>query len=307
MPVPGYQAFMTPLLEVLSDGKEHRVGDVKRAVADRIGLTADDRAELLPSGKQLTYSNRVGWAKTYLGKAGLVAQPRRGVVHITDRGREALAGGETITVEYLLRYPGFRAFRDGSSDDGDVAEPAAAASAAVAIRTPDERLDDLVRSMNRTLAQELLEQVHSKDPAFFEHLVVRLLVKMGYGGSVEDAGRAIGRSGDGGIDGIIKQDRLGLDNVFVQAKRYAADRTVGAGEVRNLAGALQLRKATKGVLITTSNFTKDAVDTAMQIGSIVLVDGAQLAQLMIEYDLGVATEAVYPVKKIDQDFFDDWD
>ena len=172
--------------------------------------------------------------------------------------------------------------------------------------TPEERLEDLVRSMNRELAFELLAQLREKEAAFFEHVVVRLLVKMGYGGSIEDAGKAVGRSGDGGIDGIIKQDRLGLDNVYVQAKRYAADRTVGGGDVRNLAGALQMRKATKGVLITTSSFTRDAIDTAKQIGTIVLVDGEQLAQLMIEYDLGVATEATYAVKKVDQDVFDDW-
>ncbi|TVR92813.1 MAG: hypothetical protein EA416_06335 [Trueperaceae bacterium] len=160
--------------------------------------------------------------------------------------------------------------------------------------------------MNRELALELLGQLRDQEAAFFEHVVVRLLVKMGYGGSIEDAGKAVGRSGDGGIDGIIKQDRLGLDNVYVQAQRYAADRTVGGGDVRNLGGALQMRKATKGVLITTSSFTKDAIDTARQIGTIVLVDGEQLAQLMIKYDLGVATEATYDVKNVDQDFFDDW-
>jgi restriction system protein len=174
------------------------------------------------------------------------------------------------------------------------------------VKTPEERLEDLVRGMDRELARELLEQVRGEEAGYFEHVVVRLLVKMGYGGSFEDAGRAIGRSGDGCIDGIIKQHRLGLDTVYVQAKRYAADNSVGAGEVRNLAGALQMRKATKGVLISTSSFTKEAISTAEQIGTIVLVDGEQLAQLMIEFDLGVSAEAVYPVKKVDQDFFDDW-
>ena len=306
MAVPPFHAVLHPLLEVLSDGKEHRASDISEAVAERLGLTMEDRAELLPSGKQRRYANRIGWAKTYLVKSGLVEVPRRGTARITERGRRALASTGTVTLEYLQQFEGFQSFVAG----GNATEGALLGTSDMvtekAAKTPDERLDDLVRSMNRELARELLDQVLAKQPGFFEHVVVRLLVKMGYGGSFEDAGRAIGRSGDGGIDGIIKQDRLGLDNVYVQAKRYATERTVNAGEVRNLAGALQMRKATKGVLLTTSGFTKDAIDTAKQIGSIVLVDGAQLAQLMIEFDLGVATEAVYPVKKVDQDFFDEW-
>ena len=306
MAVPPFHAFLHPLLEVLSDGMEHRTSDIYEAVAERLGLTLEDRAELLPSGKQRRYANRIGWAKTYLAKSGLVEVPRRGTARITERGRRALASTATVTLEYLQQFEGFQSFVAG----GNASEGALLGTSDMvtekAAKTPDERLDDLVRSMNRELARELLDQVLAKQPGFFEHVVVRLLVKMGYGGSFEDAGRAIGRSGDGGIDGIIKQDRLGLDNVYVQAKRYATERAVNAGEVRNLAGALQMRKATKGVLLTTSSFTKDAVDTARQIGGIVLVDGAQLAQLMIEYDLGVAAEAVYPVKKVDQDFFDEW-
>jgi len=308
MAVPPFHAFLHPLLEVLADGQEHRAADIYNAVADRIGLTQEDRTELLPSGKQRRYANRIGWAKTYLDKAGLLDTPRRGYARITDRGRQALATGERIDLEFLHRFQEFQDFRYNLNDEDDSSEPtsAPAAGSDKASKTPEERLEDLVRSMNRELALELLGQLRDKEAAFFEHVVVRLLVKMGYGGSIEDAGKAVGRSGDGGIDGIIKQDRLGLDNVYVQAKRYAADRTVGGGDVRNLGGALQMRKATKGVLITTSTFTKDAIDTARQIGTIVLVDGEQLAQLMIEYDLGVATEATYAVKKVDQDFFDDW-
>jgi restriction system protein len=307
MPVPAFHRFLHPLLSVISDGREYRVADIYDSVAERMGLTAEDRGELLPSGKQRRYANRVGWAKTYLAKAGLVATPRRGFVTITPRGIEALASGSRIDLEYLGRFAEFQEFREGADhlESGPgLASPTSTAEEAV--KTPEERLEDLVRGMNRELARELLEQVRGKEAGFFEHVVVRLLVKMGYGGSFEDAGRAIGRSGDGGIDGIIKQDRLGLDTVYVQAKRYAADNSVGAGEVRNLAGALQMRKATKGVLITTSSFTKEAISTAQQIGTIVLVDGEQLAQLMIEFDLGVSAEAVYPVKKVDQDFFDDW-
>ncbi len=309
MAVPPLHAFLHPLLEVLEDGQEHRVSDLYEAVANRMGLTAEDRTEVLPSGKQRRYANRIGWAKTYLAKAGMVDTPRRGYARISQRGQEALASTQAVDLEYLLQYPAFQTFRYSLNDAEDVTPGPADASRLTsdgAVKTPHERLDDLVRSLNRELALEVLDQVRSKEAGFFEHLVVRLLVKMGYGGSMEDAGQAVGRSGDGGIDGIIKQDRLGLDNVYVQAKRYAAENSVGAGEVRNLAGALQMHKATKGVLITTSSFTKDAITTARQIGTIVLVDGEQLAQLMIEYDLGVATEAVYPVKKVDQDFFDEW-
>lgn len=308
MAVPPFHTFLHPLLEVLSDGQEHRAADMYEAVADHMRLSPDDRSELLPSGKQRRYANRVGWAKTYLAKAGLLDTPRRGYARITERGRQALNSGQRIDLEYLHRFQEFQDFRYNLNDEDDTSEPISvpAAGSDKATKTPEERLEDLVRTMNRELALELLEQLREKEAGFFEHVVVRLLVKMGYGGSIEDAGKAVGRSGDGGIDGIIKQDRLGLDNVYVQAKRYAADRPVGAGEVRNLAGALQMRKATKGVLITTSTFTKDAIDTARQIGTIVLVDGQQLAQLMIEFDLGVATEATYAVKKVDQDFFDIW-
>ena len=308
MAVPPFHAFLQPLLELLADGQEVRFSDVQLRLAERLGVSPEAQAELLPSGKQRRYANRVGWAKTYLAKAGLVESPRRGYVRITPRGTQTLQEGVRVDVEYLRRFDAFQAFVGGNAEEerSSEASPEASDSDAKAAMTPDERIDELVRSMNRKLALELLEQLRGKEAAFFEHVVVRLLVKMGYGGSMEDAGRAVGRSGDGGIDGIIKQDRLGLDNVYVQAKRYAAENSVGAGEVRNLAGALQMHKATKGVLITTSGFTKDAITTARQIGTIVLVDGEQLAQLMIEYDLGVATEAVYPVKKVDQDFFDEW-
>lgn len=308
MAVPPFHDFLQPLLTVLADGQEHRTADVYEAVADQVGLTPEDRSELLASGKKRRYANRIGWAKMYLTRAGLLDTPRRGYARITDRGRQALATGERIDLEFLHRFQEFQDFRYNLNDEDDTGDTGTAptVSSEKATMTPEERLEDLVRSMNRELALELLAQLREKEAAFFEHVVVRLLVKMGYGGSIEDAGKAVGRSGDGGIDGIIKQDRLGLDNVYVQAKRYAADRTVGGGDVRNLAGALQMRKATKGVLITTSSFTKDAIETAKQIGTIVLVDGEQLAQLMIEYDLGVATEATYAVKKVDQDFFDDW-
>jgi len=283
MAVPPFHAFLQPLLELVADGREVRFSDAQDLLAERLNVSPEEQAELLPSGKQRRFANRVGWAKTYLTKAGLVETPRRGYMRITPRGQKALLEGAHIDLEYLRQFEDFQAFAGGNNEGGGAEAPTDVGDIRSTL-TPDERIDELVRRMNHKL----------------------LLVKMGYGGSIEDAGKAVGRSGDGGIDGIIKQDRLGLDNVYVQAKRYAADRTVGSGEVRNLAGALQMRKATKGVLITTGSFTKDAIDTASQIGTIVLVDGEQLAQLMIEYDLGVATEAMYSLKKVDQDFFDEW-
>jgi restriction system protein len=305
MAVPPFHAFLQPLLELVADGREVRFSDAQDLLGERLSVSPEEQAELLPSGKQRRFANRVGWAKTYLTKAGLVETPRRGYMRITPRGQKALLEGAHIDLEYLRQFEDFQAFAGGNNEGGGVEAPTDVGDIRSTL-TPDERIDELVRRMNHKLAIELLDQLREKEAAFFEHVVVRLLVKMGYGGSIEDAGKAVGRSGDGGIDGIIKQDRLGLDNVYVQAKRYAAARTVGPGEVRDLAGALQMRKATKGVLITTSSFTKDAIDTARQIGTIVLVDGEQLAQLMIEYDLGVATEATYALKKVDQDFFDEW-
>jgi len=306
MPVPGYKRFMRPLLEALSDGAEHPVADAYVAASDRLGLTEDDRSELLPSGKQEVWRNRAGWAKTYLAKAGLVDVPRRGIVRITELGRHALKSDETIDSTYLERFESFRKFQGKRSDsDAAVGRLGSAGGTGADDSTPEEALELIYRELRQGLAQELLEYVRSAEPAFFERTVVHLLVTMGYGGSVKDAGRAIGRSGDNGIDGIIKQDRLGLDNVYIQAKRYAEGRTVGSSDVRNLAGALQMHKATKGVLITTSDFTTDAVDTARQIGTIILVNGEVLADLMVEHNIGVTTTATYELKRIDSDFFED--
>jgi restriction system protein len=304
MPVPEYQAFMRPLLEVLADGKERPVREVYAAVAQHLQLVPDDMEEVLPSGKQLVWRNRVGWAKTYLNKAGLVDVPRRGVVRIAPAGREALNSREPIDNSYLRRFDSFRAFQRGAHETSSRERPAAEREDTES-STPDERLEELYSTILDNLTLELLDQVRQVDADFFERLVVRLLVAMGYGGSVRDAGRAVGRSGDNGIDGIIKQDPLGLDSVYIQAKRYAADRPVGPAQVRELGGALQMRKATKGVLITTSHFTSDAMDTARMIGSIVLVDGEQLARLMITHGIGVTTSAAYELKRIDSDFFEE--
>lgn len=300
MSIPNYQDFMRPMLEVIADGREWASKDLKEAVATRVGLTEADRAEMLPSGRQLTYLNRIGWAQTYLSKAGLLNASRRGWIRITDRGREVLVQGHRIDARFLLQFEEFQQFKSRAQEPTE-----AKAQIDQDDATPDERLDQLYGSIRDDLGQELLEVVLAGTPAFFERLVVKLLVAMGYGGSSQDAGRAIGQSGDGGIDGIIKQDRLGVDNVFIQAKKWAPDRPVGSGEVRNLSGALAMHKATKGVLITTSYFTESARDAAKQIGNIVLVDGEQLAELMIDYNVGVSLHKSYELKRIDQDFFDD--
>lgn len=300
MEIPPYQAFMRPLLEITSDGAEWPTAGLTAAVADLVGLTEANRTELLPSGKQLTYLNRIGWAKWYLTKAGLLVAPKRGWTRITERGREALASGSPINTAYLQRFDEFLEFKDkGSAAGNDEAR------VELDEATPDERLETLYRTIRASLAQDLLNLVLAADPAFFERLVVRLLVAMGYGGSVQDAGRAIGQSGDDGIDGIIKQDRLGIDNVYIQAKRWAPGHSVGAGEVRDLSGALAMRKALRGVLITTSTFTSSARDTARQIGNIVLVDGDELAELMIDYNIGVTTAETYEVKEINLGFFEE--
>ena len=240
MSVPDYKMFMQPLLELVADGKDHTTKSLYREAADRLGLTAEDRAELLPSGRQAVYRNRAGWAKTYLSKAGLLASPARGVVRITERGLDALRSNAPVTEETLLQYKEYRAFKNPKKSDSDNAPGVAQAASSDDRSTPDEQLEHLFGTITDDLATELLEAVRSASPAFFEQLVVELLVAMGYGGSVVVAGRALGRSGDNGIDCIVKQDRLGLEHVYVQAKRWAEGRSVTAREVRDLAGALQV-------------------------------------------------------------------
>lgn len=303
MAVPDYQSFMTPILEVSADGEDYRTRELKELVADRLDLSHEDRSEMLPSGNQATYDNRFGWAKTYLVKAGLLESPERGWVRITERGRAALDSGQDIDNRYLRQFDDFEKFRGRSASDKT--EESTARAGEDEDVTPDERLDMLYRSIRKSLALELLDTVRAASPAFFERLVVELLVAMGYGGSIKDAGNAIGKSSDQGIDGIIKQDRLGLDNVYVQAKRWAEGNNVGSREVRDLAGALQMRRAVKGVLITTSDFSSEARGTAEQIGNIVLVSGEDLAELMIEHGVGVSTTGRYELKRIDQDYFDE--
>ncbi|MBB6098107.1 restriction system protein [Deinobacterium chartae] len=286
------------MLQYAADGQEKNLREMYDDVAAALQLTDEDRRQLLPSRKQLTYHNRAGWAKTYLLKAGLVENAGRGRYRITETGRQVLAQRpERLTRRDLMRYGDFVAFVGAVPPDSGPPETIPAEEA-----TPDDTLERLHQTLRDQLAQDLLEAVRSAAPAFFEQLVVDLLVAMGYGGTVRDAGRAIGRSGDGGIDGIIKQDRLGLENIYVQAKRWSGN--VGSPEVRNFAGSLQYHKATRGVLITTSDFSQGARETARHLGGTLLVSGEELAQLMIDHGVGVTTAVVYEVKRLDRDYFE---
>lgn len=307
MAVPDYQSLMLPLLRFAKEKKDEiSTGEAVEVLAKELKLTDEDMKEMLPSGIQSSFFNRVGWASTYMKKAGLLEATRRGYYRIAERGQELLKKQpKTINVKLLKQYPEFLEFQqlkgtrssDKASYSGDAPD--------ISTATPSETLETAYENLRDELADELLSMLKKSSPSFFEHIVVELLVKMGYGGSRADAGKAIGRSGDGGIDGIIKEDKLGLDVVYVQAKRWD-NNPVGSPDVMQFAGALQAQKASKGIFITTSRFTDDARDYVSQIGSkIVLIDGEQLTNLMIENNVGVSTVSLYPVKKIDTDYFDE--
>jgi restriction system protein len=302
--VPDYQSLMRPVLECAASG-EVRIRDAVDRIADRLGLDDADRNELLPSGKQSRFANRVHWAKTYLGQAGLVQSTRRGHFTITERGRAALADSDAaIDNDYLEKYEEYRAFK-ARTRDAESPEAATDAALSDTEATLDEVLQSAHRKINAALAEELLARVRGGSPAFFENLIVQLLLAMGYGGTSEDAGRALGRSGDGGIDGVIDQDPLGVDQIYVQAKRYADGNNIGSSAIREFFGALALKKAQKGIFVTTSEFSTSAVQTARDLGTrIVLIDGVQLARLMIRYNIGCRDEQILHLKKVDEEFFE---
>lgn len=295
--IPDYQKAMLPLLRLLGDGKERAMSDAVEAIAEEFALSPDERQKLLPSGTSTVIGSRVGWARTYLKKAGLVDSPKRGFVSITERGRTVLRSKPArVDVKFLEQFPEFIEFRELRHTE----TPAAGSAAETA--TPEEALEEAYETLRANLASDLLQRVKTASPAFFERLVVELLVRIGYGGSIRDAGQAVGRSGDGGIDGIIKEDRLGLDLIYIQAKRWEAP--VGSPEVHKFVGALAQRHARKGVLITTSGFTKDAREVVGHLESrVVLIDGQALAALMLDHNVGVSPVASYEIKKIDTDFF----
>jgi restriction system protein len=306
MPIPDYQGFMLPLLRAVGDGRTYSLRDLTTRLADEAGITSEERDLLLPSGTNTVVSNRVNWAKTYLKKAGLIEQPARGSVVITQAGRDLLARKPaTLDRESLKVYPSFVLFlskhvsgapTEGGAITGDrlPSEPLT--------ETPEESIESAFGVLRSALADELIERLKAGSPEFFERTVVRLLVAMGYGGSLADAGHVMGKPGDGGIDGLIKEDKLGLDAVYIQAKRWEG--TVGRPAVQGFAGSMEGVRARKGVFITTSSFSKDAYDYVERIErKIVLIDGEQLAELMIDHDVGVTTARTYTVKKADLDFF----
>ncbi len=302
MAVPDFQSFFLPLLRFAADGETHDTKEAHVAMADHFGLTDDDLREMLPSGRQTVFKNRVGWAKVYLRKALLLESPKRGSFRITERGKKLLAENpESLRVKHLKRYAEFSEFHT-SGNSQDKSEEAADTSYEERTSTPEEIFQSAHQELRDSLADELLSSVLNNTPEFFEDLVVKLLVKMGYGGSIKDAGRAIGRSGDEGIDGIIKEDKLGLDAIYIQAKRWQG--SVGRPEIQKFVGALHGKRAKKGVFITTGNFTKDAEHYVSTIDpKVVLIDGVRLVELMINYNLGVSIADTYEIKKLDSDFF----
>jgi len=299
MTIPDYQSLMLPLLRFIGDGQEHSIRDAIEFLAQQFELSEDERQELLPSGS-VKFNNRVAWSRTYLKKAGLLDSPIRGKLIITQRGTEVLESNPTnIDNTYLMQFPEFQEFKGMSRQEihlnDEDEEPD---------QTPEEILEASYQTLKNELAYELLDRIMKCSPKFFERLVVDLLVSMGYGGSRKDAGQAVGQSGDGGIDGIIKEDKLGLDAVYVQAKRWEG--TVGRPTVQAFAGSLEGQRAKKGVMITTSQFSQEAKDYVKVIEKrIVLIDGEQLAQLMIDHNVGVNEVVTYTVKKVDFDYFED--
>jgi restriction system protein len=300
MAVPDFQSIMLPMLRLAADGQVHSIAETRERLAAHFDLSADDRAEMLPSGRQRRFDNRVAWAKVYLEQAGLIESPRRAHFQITSRGREAAARTlDRIDIAFLEQFEEFHTFRRSSGSrtgqDQGAIQP-------VSSETPEEGLERAYQTIRAELASELLARAKKGSPAFFERLVVELLLKMGYGKSRAEAGRAIGGAGDEGIDGIITEDRLGLDTIYIQAKRYQG--TVGRPDVQKFVGALHGKRARKGVFLTTGTFSTDAIDYVERIDPhVVLIDGLQLAEYMIDYDLGVTTRAKYELKRVDSEFF----
>lgn len=300
MPVPDFQTLMLPLLKFASDGEPHSMPDAREYLAKEFSLSESDLKEMLPSGRQTKFGNRVAWAKVYLSQAGLLESPRRGIFVISEEGRKVLSNPpDKITVKYLEQFPKFLEFRLRGKENKTCKTDIETKNN---VETPEEILEQAAQDLHEELARELIRQVKNNSASFFEKLVVELLVKMGYGGSIKDAGQAVGRSGDEGIDGIIKEDRLGLDLIYMQAKRW--DQPIGRPELQKFIGALHGKRAKKGVFITTSTFTQNAIDYINTVDpNVVLIDGKRLVDLMIEYGLGVSVSNTIEIKKIDSDYF----
>jgi restriction system protein len=296
--VPDYQSFMLPVLKLAADGSDHKLSEAVEKLADVMGVSEVDRQEMLPSGTQTRLYNRVGWAITYLTKAGALAKPSRGRFSITDRGRQLVAQHPNgVNNDILSQFDEYQEFRNTkNSDDDSAATPSDS-------NTPEEKIELAVLELRNSLALELTARLSDVDPARFEQIVIDVLVAMGYGGSRSDAAQVVGKSHDGGIDGTIKEDRLGLDVVYVQAKRWQG--TVGRKEIQSFAGSLEGERASKGVFITTSDFSKEALDYVRKISKrIVLIDGKRLASLMIDFGVGCTVAHTYTISRIDDGYFE---
>lgn len=301
MPIPTFEAIMFPLLNCIRDGNIHINKNVEKELAATFNLSEKERSEILQSGKQTRFNNRFGWAVVYLKKAGLITSDKRGTCKITEKGLNVLKENpDKIDVSYLKQFQEFNQFlsKISKKDEEETAN-------IITDKNPEELLEDNYNIIHSTLADELIEKVKSCSPEFFERLVIDLIVGMGYGGSRQDAGKAVGKKGDGGIDGIIKEDRLGLDTIYLQAKKWEAP--VPVKEVRDFSGALTGKGANKGIFITTSQFSKDAYDfvNSVRTQKIILIDGDKLVNMMLEYGIGVAVEKTYRISKIDNDYFEE--
>ena len=300
MSIPDYQTIMLPLLKFVADGKEHTLREIIESLADIFNLNDEERRELLPSAKQPIFDNRVGWATTYLKKAGVIETPKRAVYRITERGQGVLnKNPQRVDNKFLDQFQEFKEFRARKAmPNGGTTPPKENGDI-----NPEELFESAYKDLQETLTAELLDAIRNCSPEFFERLVIDVLLKMGYGGSRREAGAALGRSGDEGIDGIIKEDKLGLDIIYIQAKRWEKT-TVGRPEIQRFAGALLGQAAKKGVFITTSTFSREAQDYVKGLDAkIILIDGERLAELMVEYNVGVDPVAIYQIKKIDTDYF----
>jgi restriction system protein len=305
MAIPNYQTLMLPVLKLAADEQEHKFSQAVDLLAEQFSLSEEEKNELLPSGNQAVFNNRVGWARSYLKQAGLLASPKRGFFKITDSGQQFLkTHPKQISASDLEQFPAFIEFKNRKSNTSSKASAEKLSSKDAETETPEDSLASAYLKLRNALESEVLSSVKEASPSFFERLVVDLLVKMGYGGNRKDAGKALGKSGDGGIDGIINEDRLGLDVIYIQAKRWEG--TVGRPEIQKFAGALQGQRARKGVFITTSAFTREAKEYVSMIDvKIILIDGEQLSTLMVDHNVGVSTAGQYEVKKLDSDYFDE--
>ena len=301
MSIPDYQTVMLPLLTLVGQQSPISLRDAIEMLSTEFKLSKEERSALLPSGKQEIIVNRVGWARTYMKKAGLLTSPARGFIEITERGKQVLAERPTIiNVAFLSKFPEFEAFRSIENEKEQVSLKTIITANSVG--TPEEQLEQSYQELKTALLDDIIQRVMACSPQFFEKLDVDTVVKMGYGGSRKEAGKAIGQSGDEGIDGIINEDRLGLDVIYLQAKRWEGN--VGRPEIQKFAGALQGKRARKGIFITTSDFTSEAKEFVKHIESkIILISGQQLSELIWEYNIGVSSAAIYEVKRLDLDFF----